>query len=160
MGWRRIPCWGGLSQASGRCHSPLQGGSPPLPRTDAPGHTHACTHRCASMFYKYTQGQAKYVHPSVSVPPPHVHTHAHIHTHTQGQAERDSRTWSRGHWGWAQGGLRLKGRTGPRSTPRREARDQAGLGTLANQGVPPPYLGSLPCPPGFSGRGGQGGGAW
>ena len=87
VGRRRIPCWGGLSQASGRCHSPLQRGSPPFPHTDAPGHTHVCAHRCASVFYKYTQGQAKYVHPSVSVPH-HTCTRTHTYTHTHRDKQR------------------------------------------------------------------------
>lgn len=103
-----------------------------------------CAHRRASMFYKYTQGQAKYVHLSVFVPPPHMRTHTRAHIH--GQAERDSRTWSHRGLGLGPGWSEAKRPGRPPSTPHREARDQAGLGALANQGLPPPNLGSLPCP--------------
>lgn len=158
VGRRRIPCWGGLSQASGRCHSPAAGdqrGSPPFPHTDAPGHTHVCAHRCASVFYKYTQGQAKYVHPSVSVPPPHVHTHAHIHTRTETSREGQQNVES-----WALGlGPRWSEAKRPDRTSLNPSQGGQGPGRAGDSGKPgcPTSLVGFPAlPPRFLRKRGMG----
>lgn len=95
------------------------------------------------MFYKYTQGQAKYVHLSVFVPPPHTCAHTHAHTYMDKQ-RGTAELGVTGDWGWAQGGLRLNRQTDLHQplTGRPETRQGWGLWQARVSHLPT----WVPCP--------------
>lgn len=155
-GRRRIPCWGGWSQASRTLPLTTSAGSLPfLTLMHLDIHTYVPTgvQACSTSTHRDKQNMFSQC---ICAPTTRAHTRTHTHTHRDEQ-RGDSRMWSHGHWELGPRWSEAKRPDRTSLNPSQGGQGPGRAGDSGKPGFPPPSW--VPCPaPRFLRKRGWGGG--